>query len=165
MDFKAAVDSTQARPVVRDEADTPTNIADTLDSVVYPIRAELPTLEYRGKPTFEAARARCGGTPRSTFSKSQILRLSVVVLFLRPHASVPGSGEPVANRNLHLATDARNKFSNRNQRSLEQPPQAAIPLFRSKRLNDVAANEIGDLRPQSYWRRTSLAILTFQLSQ
>ena len=56
--------------VARVDADTPTKNTETLISVVYPIRAEMPTLEYRGKTTFEAARARCVGTPRNSFAES-----------------------------------------------------------------------------------------------
>ena len=58
-------------PVTRGHGDTPTNIAGAFDLVVYLIRVELPTLECRGKTTFEAARSRCVGTPRSTFAKFQ----------------------------------------------------------------------------------------------
>ena len=84
MDFKRATDPQLACHVARIDADMPTNIAGTLDSIVYRIRAELPTLECRGKPMFEAARTRCVGTPRSTFAKSQNLPASVVVLSVRP---------------------------------------------------------------------------------
>ena len=96
------------------DANTPTDIPGAVELLVYLIRAELPALEYRGKTMFEAAWARCLGTPRNTLAQRQNLRASVIVPFLRPHASVPGSGEPVANGNLRLATDAADEFSNRN---------------------------------------------------
>jgi len=72
MDFKRATDLPWARQVARVDGDTPTDIAGALDSVVYLIRVELPTLQYRGKSIFEAARSRCVGTPRHTFAESQV---------------------------------------------------------------------------------------------
>lgn len=152
MDFKRVRDLPWACQVAQIDASMPTDIPGGVDSVVYVIRAELPALEYRGKTMFEAAWARCLGTPRNSLAERQNLRASVIVPFLRPHASVPGSGEPVANGNLRLATDAADEFPNRNQRSSEQPPPAAIPNLRPKRLDDVAAKDVGELGPESQWR-------------
>ena len=114
MDFKRVRDSPWACQAAQIDASMPTDIPVGVDSVVYLIRVELPALEYRGKTMFEAAWARCLGTPRNTLAERQNLRASVIVPFLRPHASVPGSGEPVANGNLRLATDAVGEFSNGN---------------------------------------------------
>ena len=61
---------------------------------MYPIRAELPTLEYRGRPTFEAARARCLGTPRNTFAESRNLR-AISLLFCTAFGCV---GKRIARR-------------------------------------------------------------------
>ena len=152
MDVKRLRDSPWACQVAQIDASMPTDIAGALDSVVYLIRVELPALEYRGKTMFEAAWAPCLGTPRNTLAQRQNLRAPVIVPLLLPHASVPGSGEPVANGNLRLATDAADEFSNRNQRSLEQPPPGAIPNLRSKRRDDVAASDVGELGPEIQWR-------------
>ena len=114
MDFKRVSDLPWAFQVTQIDANTPTDIPGAVELLVYLIRAELPAPEYRGKTMFEAEWARCLGTPRYTLAQGQNLRASLVVPFLRPHASAPGSGEPVANENLRLATDAADPLANRN---------------------------------------------------
>ena len=82
---------------------------------MYPIRVDRPAFECRGKPTFEAARVRCLGTPRNTFAESQNLR-AISLLFCAAFGCV---GKRIARRtniadcvlaNFVTATEAADKF-------------------------------------------------------
>ena len=76
------------------------------DLVVYRLRWNLPTFEYRGKPTFVAARARCLGPPLNHAAESR----NLVAMSLLVCAAFRGARQTTA-RQRHVARYATVPYS------------------------------------------------------